>query len=446
VFPALNWRQGKVIDARQGNNPDMDAFEVITVAFDSDEQRQFAADLAEHKLNEPPQIPKDDPLLNPDVISESYRKQLVNQLEEGLESQPEFVRIAGRWFPRALLVEVNEGHLNLAEAVLDMAGGGPLPTSDLLKEVELPEGLNPKLLEFSLDLALQEDPRFDEVGPAGKVLWFLKKLEPEGVQETPIYLQYIPTDYDRSVLTREMLDLEKKLEDELSPLPEEGTRSASVSVTLIYPHWRAGTLPLSNQLRHLFPTAYEAPRIRFVLVDGDTGRKFPGWVVRNKHYVYGLGEWYAEKKLIPGSLVRVQIGKYPGEVVISAEGRRSGREWLRTVLLGKDGGIVYGMLKHLVSATYDERMAIVISDVEMLDEIWNKQTQKSVPFERVIVDTLREIAKLNPQGHVHASELYAAVNTVRRCPPGPIMSLLASRPWFVHVGDLHFRLEDKVEV
>jgi hypothetical protein len=64
------------------------------------------------------------------------------------------------------------------------------------------------------------------------------------------------------------------------------------------------------------------------------------------------------------------------------------------------------------------------------------------PFERVVVDIVRELTKLNPQGHVHASELYASVNVVRRCPPGPILALLVSRPWFVHVGDLHFRFDD----
>jgi hypothetical protein len=59
-----------------------------------------------------------------------------------------------------------------------------------------------------------------------------------------------------------------------------------------------------------------------------------------------------------------------------------------------------------------------------------------------VVNTVRELAKLNPQSHVHASELYANVNIIRRCPPGPILALLASRPWFVHVGDLHFRFDD----
>jgi len=41
---------------------------------------------------------------------------------------------------------------------------------------------------------------------------------------------------------------------------------------------------------------------------------------------------------------------------------------------------------------------------------------------------VRELSKLNPQGHVHAIELYAAINVIRRCPPGPILAILASRP------------------
>ena len=36
----------------------------------------------------------------------------------------------------------------------------------------------------------------------------------------------------------------------------------------------------------------------------------------------------------------------------------------------------------------------------------------------------------------------SAINVVRRTPPGPLLALLASRPWFAHLGDLHFRFED----
>ena len=152
------------------------------------------------------------------------------------------MRIAGRWFPRALLVDVNVGHLNLAEAVLDMSGGEPLATSALLKDVAMPDGVNPKLAEFSLNYALQDDKRFDEVGPAGQVLWCLYRLEPDGVRDVPSHLRYLEIEHDHSLLDPQMLTLENQLDDELSKMDVSGnTDVKEVTVSLIYPHLRAGT-------------------------------------------------------------------------------------------------------------------------------------------------------------------------------------------------------------
>jgi hypothetical protein len=440
VFPALGWKRGNVVGIRDGWNPDAEEFSVIHVQFEDGEKKEFASQVVDHPLNQPADIIEDE-VPDPDSVIRVYKDALVQQLEKDLRANTDFVYIAGRWFPQALLVDVHTGHLNLAEAVLDMEGGGPLPTSALLEQVELPSNENPKLVEFSLDLALQEDERFDEVGPAGEVLWCLRRLEPEGVREIPLYLRYTPIEHDRSLITPEMLALERDLDDELSNFDESFPEQKEVVVPLLFPHWRSGTLPLSPRIRPLFPTAYEAPRIRFQLIDGLSDKAFPGWVVRKEGYVYGLDEWYKERGLMPGSLVRVQRGKKAGEVIVKADTQRSRRDWVRTVLIGTDGGLVFAMLKQVVSAAYDERMAIAVPDVEQLDQIW-EQKQRSPSFERIVVNIVRELTKLNPQSHVHASELYAAVNLVRRCPPGPILALLASRPWFVHVGDLHFRFDD----
>jgi hypothetical protein len=148
VFPALNWRQGKVVAVRQGQNPDLGDFQVIQVAFKDGDQREFASNLESHILNAPPKIQEDNVSLDPTSVLETHFDELVERLEEDLETHPDFVRIAGRWFPRALLVDVNAGHLNLAEAVLDMAGGGPLPTTALIEQIELSSDVNPKLIEF----------------------------------------------------------------------------------------------------------------------------------------------------------------------------------------------------------------------------------------------------------------------------------------------------------
>ena len=442
IFPALGWKRGEVVHVRPGHNPDLGEFQVIQVAFKDGNQREFAANLPDHKLNQPPKIVDDFNYLDKQTVEKIYYEDLLSALEEELETNSDFVYIAGRWFPRALLVDINAGHLNLAEAALDMAGGGPLPTPKLLEQIELSADVNPKLIEFSLDLALQEDERFDEVGAVGDVLWFLRRLEPPEVLAAPLFLRYNEIDHDRSIMTQDMLALEKDLDDELSPLTGSYRHLDEGKVRLIFPHWRSGTLPLSTRIRHLFPTAYEAPRVRFMLVDGDTGNKFPGWVVREKGYVFGLKDWYEERGVMPGSILHVRKSDTPGEVIIQTDSRRSSREWIRTVLVGSDGGVVFAMLKQIVQTPFDERMAIAVPDEQAVDQVWGSMQKDQPPFERIVVKMVKEMAKLNPQSHVHASELYAAVNVVRRCPPAPILTLLASRPWFIHVGDLHYRLSD----
>ncbi len=170
IFPALNWKHGKVTAVRAGTNPEIGPFDVLTVDMGNGAERLFASNLPDHDLNDQPDTVEEEGF-NAEEILRTHGNALEKKIESAFQSDDDLVRIAGRWFPRALLVDVNVGHLNLAEAVLDMAGGEPLPTSALLKDVAMPEGVNPKLAEFSLNLALQEDGRFDEVGPAGEVLW-----------------------------------------------------------------------------------------------------------------------------------------------------------------------------------------------------------------------------------------------------------------------------------
>jgi hypothetical protein len=445
IFPGLDWRKGIVTSIRPGMNPEIGEFEVLAVAMSDGGERLFAAKMAEHGLNVSSEQTEDEQF-EPRTILQDDSLDLEKKLELAFKADDGLVRIAGRWFPRALLVDVNIGQLNLAEAALDMTGGEPLPTTALLKDVELPDGVNPKLAEFSLNYALQEDDRFDEVGSAGQVLWCLLRLEPDEVRTLPSYLRYIPISHERSSLTKEMLVLEAQLDDELS----EGEADLSTSevkediISLIYPHWRAGTLPVSKHIRSFFPTAYESPRIRFTLVDGKTGEKIPAWVVRQSRYVYGLSDWYKSQELIPGSLIRIRHGKKAGEVIVEAQTHRATRDWVRTFIVGADGGLVFALLKQVITAEFNERMAIVIPDVDSVDRLWVQSIKSRQPFEQLVIHVLRELAKLNPQGHVHAQELYAAVNIIRRCPPAPLLSLLVTHPEFIHVGDLHFRLDESI--
>ena len=444
AFPALNWVKGEVLSVRAGENPEVEEFEVMTVALEDGSEHLFAMGVDEHTLNTESDVGNGDGEIKTSTVVDEFGDVLEEKLLTALETGDELVGIARQWFPSALLVDVNIGHLNLAEAILDMAEGEPLETPVLMKDIDFPQGDNPSLTEFSLNFALKEDDRFDEVGATGKVLWCLKRLEPEEVHNVPDMLRYEAMELDRNTLTEEMLALEAKLDDELSKISIDGVAPKRAIISLLYPHWRLGTFPISERIRSFFPSAYESPRIRFTLVDGKSGERMPAWVVKDNRYVYGLKEWYEEKKLIPGSLIEIKHGKAPGEVIITAQTHRSKRDWVRTVMAGSDGGLVFATLKQVINANFDERMILAIPDIDAQDNAWKLAQESKKEFETLVRKVMQELTKLNSQGHVHAQELYAAVNLLKRCPPAPLFSLLVTRPWSEHVGDLYFHLNDEI--
>jgi len=442
-FPHLGGQIGRVTGVRPGENPSLGAFEVIAVSLDDEKPREFAARLSDHALaraSAEAETPEGE--IGVDTILQAHGRQLEAKLVERLAGTPDIVRIAGRWFPTQLLAEVNVGHLNLAEAVLDMAAGGPLPTGDLLPHLGLADSVDPLLAAFSVDYALQEDERFDEVGPAGQVLWYLRRLEPPEVLFRPPRLEPASLALPPARLSDASLALCHQLDDELSAFPAPGGEQDVVRLALLFPHWRVGTLPLSSHLGPLFPTAYEAPRIRFILVDGHSGERFPGWVVRAERYVFGLEEWYRRHEVPPGGLIEVRRGESPGEVIVQVVDRRRRTEWIRTVTIGEGGQIGFSMLKQPLGAAFDDQMVVGLPDLAAMDQAWLSGPQRKMPPDRLVPSIFRELAKLNPQSAVHGQALYSAVNVLQRLPPEVILGELESQPYFVHVGDHYWRFDE----
>lgn len=437
LFPQRQWSAGTVQNKRSGFNPQHGAFEVIGVEFSDGSQAEYACGLDEHKMNRAASADNSG-LPGLDVVLEKYGAELATLLETQLAAESTLAKGAGRWFSKGLLVGVSTGQLNLAEAALDMAQGEPQSVGALMREVDMPSDVAVGLAEFSLNVALGNDIRFEDVGPAGEVRWVLRRLEPESVREVPLQLRCADGVEDRGRLSDAMLALERQLDDELAlqgPVADKDVKE--VTQVLLYPHLRTGTLPLAGRARSLFPSALESPRVRFDLVDARSKVRMPAWVVRDQGYVYGLSDWYRSHQLMPGSLITLRKGSAVGEVLIEARLQRSSKDWLRTLIVGADGGMVFAMLKQPITAEFNDRMAIYIGDVTAPDLFWRKVR----PLDGQVVEVMRELTKVNPQGHVHAQELYAAVNLVRRCAPARLFSLLASDSRFVHVGDLHYRLE-----
>lgn len=443
VFPTLDYTLATVVGVRSGNNPEYGEFKVIRVAFDNGEmngagaeEREYAAELTvPHKLNQAdedgirPGLPAQSA---PEVLAQ-YRPIILPRLQDKLAQVDDLISVAGKWFSRDLMLDVNVGHLNLAEAVLDMAEGTPMTTEQILSDIG-GVGTAPEPLQlFSLNLALNGDPRFDEVGPVNTVLWTLKRLEPNEVQTTPPMLVYQPIDYDPTLLTPEMEALEGEIADEWSPIDED---EADGQITLIYPHRRVGTLPLNAAMRAIFPTARRTPRVYVTLIDGQDGEEYTGWVVRQERYVVGLRAFYTKHKLPVGAHVLVRQGDEPGKVIVNFKAYRPRTEWVK-LITPNNGQAAFEEQRRPIGAEYDDLMLLGADDLAAVDALFQANQRRALP--QLLRTLMAELSRANPQGTVHAKTLYSALNVLRRCPPGPMLATLLTSPDFEHVGSHYWK-------
>lgn len=434
MFPHLGNIAGTVAGLRPGRNPEHEPFTVLTVALDKGGQRDFAGELpGGHPLDLADYAPVGN--ADPDTLYARYGARVEALLRSALEADSHFVTIADEWFVRELLMDVSPMQLNIVEAMLDMVGGGPLAAADLLKEMDLPAEIPPSLQIFSLECALMRDPRFDEVGPSGIGLWYLRRMEPSQVQETPPLLRYMPIPHNRALLDEGMLALESQIEDEWAntAIQQDLPAGAPVTLVLSYPHWRSGTLPLTERLSRLFPTARTTDRVRFSFVDGDGGQEIPGWVVRGGRYVFGLGAWYAEQKVGPGAYIDLLWGEQPGIIQIQARPFRSKRgEWLRTVSARADS-FAFEVTRYPVFCEFDELAAIGVPEPDAVDEL--AQRLRRLSLEQLLDQIFQGLAVLSLQRAVHSITLYSVLNLFRRVPPAPMQAVLASGAQYVALGD-----------
>ena len=159
-----------------------------------------------------------------------------------------------------------------------------------------------------------------------------------------------------------------------------------------------------------------------------------GWVVHEHKYVYGLDRWYKEHDIPVGAYIRVEQTKDPLTFIIDYEPRRMKREWIRVAKV-VEGKLTFEMQKRPISCQYDELMVMGEDKPTEVDSFWVVAEETEKPISEVIREVFPELAKLSPQGTVHAKTAYSAINVVKRCPPGPIFAELCTQGRFKPVGD-----------
>lgn len=450
VFPRFDYAAATVTGQRTGHNPDYGDFTVLQVEFEANGGvREFVADFRHsHPLNlgEGQSLAEAEGLAPPLELYELYKEDVDSTLLGALEESEEFVSFRGHWFLKGLLVPIHDGHLNIAEAAIDISNS-PLAVDTLLKDLDLPPDTPFETQAISLNFALHSDGRFDNVGPKGQVLWYLRRLEPPGLVEVPERLQApgLPFNLDR--FDSELRRLVGEIDDEATdpglvrpPISDAET----VVVTLNYPHRWAGTLPITPKTANFFPEP-DDHHVRITFVDKRSGQQMPGWVVSEGNYAFGLGQWYAENQLPIGAYISLYRTDDPLTILIDYQPVRLKREWVR-VAIPQGRQLVFQLLKQPIACEYDDLTVIGVNDQAGIDAFWTDADQQQKPLVSLIRQLFPELAKLNPQGAVHAKTLYSAVNVVRRAAPGPIFHELATRASFIPMGHGYWTYDSSTDM
>jgi len=439
IFPALRLVKGSVTAVRRGFNPEYGEFNVIAVNIKG-KSREFVADFKpEHALNgSNGGALAEEVAGDPSAIREAHGPVVAARIKASLSQRDDFVSVGDQWFVKSLMADVNIGHLHLAEAILEVADGGPLATAEILQQLELDPGTEPRVQDFSLTYHMMRDGRFDEVSPTGAATWFLRRMEPDAVQSRPERLVYQPIQFDRDLLSPQQVALEQELDDEWSNLPA-GLAAYPVVLALSYPHRWAGTLPISSRTRPLFATD-RSPRQRIVFIDDQTEEQIVGWVVAEGRYVYGLSQWYKENQIPVGGFVHLQPGPQPGTILIGYDRRRSQREWVRLASV-KDNKLQFELMRRSIPCGYDDLLIVGTDVVTAVDTHARRAAQLNLSVGALLTEVFPSLAGLTPQSSVHAKTLYSAINMLRRVPPGPIFAELTRNPAFKAVGDHYWQYE-----
>jgi hypothetical protein len=445
VFPRFNLAVGKVVGQRAGHHPRYGDFTVIQVDMGSRYGvREFAAGLqAPHALNavEGQSLVDSDELAAPAELYESYRDTVSPVLVNALSADDRFINFRDEWYLRQLAAPIHAGHLNIAEAAIEVQDQ-PLSAEAVLRElrgVELSADIPSAIQEFSLNAALQGDERFDAVGPKGQVLWYLRRLEPPDLGRLPRYLHVPRLAYDVERLDGELRRLLSELDDELTDhagaaLP--ASTSDAATLVLSYPHRRAGTLPITPKTAPFFPEA-DQDYVRITIVDWQSGQRMAGWVVSRHKYVAGLGQWYAQRRLPTGAYITLHPADKPLTVGISFRPVREKREWIRGAAT-QGGRLSFQNMRQLIACEYDEQMIIGEDNPAALDALWASPDEQKKPLLPFLRQVVLDLIKINPQRTVHAKTVYSAINVVRRCPPAAIFHELSIHACFVPMGHGYF--------
>jgi len=302
------------------------------------------------------------------------------ELEEALEAEALALTDSDRTEIRARLEQ--EGH--------------PLRASLIAEAVF---EINPASRSFPLAIqavndGLGQDPA---VRRAGKQTWALPSQVPAEIEEIPesLFVNSIdPARLPDAEADWELEDagLEPGLpdmvhdpryedfgeEDEIEAIEatKPQARVTPIPISLLYTHWKAGTLKIREIDRNLFP---EESQLIYAVMHPEGGEPFAAWINQFTTLVYGLTPWYERVGAAPGSIIILKPGDQDDDFNIALTDRT------------------------------DPLLEIEPERIQHLESL--RGEAETVPWS--VFDIMRRVLQQHPRG-LRFIRLWAEVNVVRR--------------------------------
>gem|GEM_PF-1738614 len=428
VFSALGDAAGTVVAVRPGRNPEYEPFQVIRVSMDGDgEVREFASNLSHpHALNfiqsdQGQDFTLDDLGVVAATLFNRYGRFVTPSLLAGLRESAEFVNFDDEWFLRGFLLPLEEGHLNLAEAVLDLAAGFS-GAQNILSVLEMPAETSQAVQMFSLNHALASDSqgRFKFAGTKWVTEWCLPRV----AESKPLRFERGPAS----------ISLDHVLDDVIEILPGTAAEPApegdvqTWSHVLTFYDWYWGHLPYDLRAKALLvePLLERQSCARLHLRPSAGGDPLPVVVYYPSDRQWGwwgsaeLRHFLESHELAPGATIKVRRTS-PADAVGTYEiDYLSGPTSKMEMLDYEEGGKpVFRRLS--LKCQVDEEMSLprarfsALEALSLLDETKRRETSLllKTAFQRVGEKLLRGLGIVH---RANFSDLHIATNIERPLP------------------------------
>jgi hypothetical protein len=87
-------------------------------------------------------------------------------------------------------------------------------------------------------------------------------------------------------------------------------------------------------------------------------------------------------------------------------------------------------------------MLLGIDELQPVEALAQNMTQSRRTLAAILKALIPPLARLSPQNVAHIKTIYAAVNVLRRTPPGLLMATLNANPDFEDVAGVYWKLSD----